>query len=451
MTAGQGPRNRSNHKHAAGRPPVTGGQTARKDRLSGVDAARGVALLAMIAIHILPAWNDEFAPTLVWSAFAGRGVALFALLAGLSLALSSGGARRLDGDRLSAARAGIAVRAAIILGIGLLLGYLDIMAQVILAYYGVMFLLALPLLRLSARALTVLAAAVALVFPFIMQGLRDYLPEPPPGQPTLTGLFTDFGAQVPQLLLTGTYPALPWMAYICAGLAIGRLDLRSRKVQSGLLASGCGLALLTTLVSAFLLGPAGGRNALEELNGGGSTGAEAVYDILVWGPDPTLPTDSWWWLAGLAPYSSTPVVILNTIGLSAALLALLLLVGPRIERFLAPLAAMGTMTLTLYSAHLLLLATGLLTGLPWLALLLHIGLAAAFALLWRPRMGQGPLERLVSAAVSRVRAAVLSRKQHRSGDTLPSPQEEPVPPRLRNRGSRHRAGLQDTDPPGQHR
>ena len=420
----------------------------------GVDAARGLALLAMMAIHILPAWNEDLEPTLSWSLFAGRGVALFALLAGLSLALSSGGRRRLEGSALSAARAGIAVRALIIMVIGLLLGYLDIEAQVILAYYGVMFLLALPLLRLSARALTWIAGAVALLMPFVMQGVRDFLPAPGEEQPTFTGLFTHFGETAGQLLFTGVYPALPWMAYICAGLAIGRLDLRSRRVQTALLAAGCGLAVLTTLASAFFLGPGGGRRHLIEINGGSSAGARMVREILVWGPDPALPTDSWWWLAGLAPYSSTPLAILNTIGISVAVLAALLMMERQARRFLFPLAAMGSMTLTLYTGHLLLLATGLLADFPMVSLLVQIALVAAFALIWHRMKGQGPLERLVSRAVNRTRAAVLARQDAAGPGT-----EQGTEPGQGIRGhgwnrwrrhqehGQHRATSQDPDPP----
>jgi uncharacterized membrane protein len=415
----------------------------RKSRLTGVDAARGLALLAMMAIHIMPAWNDDFEPTLTWTLFAGHGVALFALLAGLSLALSSGGVRRPTGPALSAARAGIAVRAGLIMVLGLLLGYLDIEAEVILAYYGVMFLLALPLLQLSARTLTWIAGFIALVMPFVMQGVRDYLPATEV-QPNITGLFTHFVTVAGQLLFTGVYPVLPWMAYICAGLAIGRLDLRSRRVQTGLLACGCGLALLTTLASSFLLGPGGGGEQLEEV----TSGPDTVEDILIFGPDPALSTDSWWWLATLTPYSSAPLDILNTIGLAVAVLAACLLLGQRARLPVSLLTALGSMTLTLYTGHLLLLATGLLADVPGLSLAVQIVLVSMFALIWRRTVGQGPLERLMGEAAGRTRNAVLARKTRSPGS--------PARPAHVRRGSRarrkrthghHRAEVQDSDPP----
>ena len=133
---------------------------AGKRRVTGVDAARGAALAAMMAIHILPGWNENYEPTLSWSILAGRGAALFAVLAGVSLAFMSGGSSRLSGRNLTGARYGLAVRAMCITVIGLLLGYLVIPAHVILVYYGVMFLLALPLLRMSASSCMGMPASI---------------------------------------------------------------------------------------------------------------------------------------------------------------------------------------------------------------------------------------------------------------------------------------------------
>ncbi|VEI51695.1 heparan-alpha-glucosaminide N-acetyltransferase domain-containing protein [Kocuria rosea] len=63
-----------------------------KRRLAGIDAARGMALIGMISIHIMPSWDPvTFEPTAQWTVFAGRSAALFALLAGVGLAFSTGG------------------------------------------------------------------------------------------------------------------------------------------------------------------------------------------------------------------------------------------------------------------------------------------------------------------------------------------------------------------------
>ena len=381
-----------------------------KRRIGGVDAARGLALLAMMAIHILPGWNDEFEPTFSWLVFAGRGAALFALLAGVSLAFMSGGHHPPQGKRMTAARLGLAVRAVLITVIGLLLGYLVINAQVILVYYGVMFLLALPLLRLRARTLLTLSAGIAVTAPVLMQAARDSLADMGGVEPNFTTLAQSPGDVVGQVLLSGTYPALPWMAYVCAGLAVGRLDLAQRTVQLRLVFAGAGLAVLTAVLSSLLLGPFGGREQLVDATSAWSASPEeTVSDILIWGPDPTLPTDSWWWLATLTPYSSTPLVLLNTIGTVAAVLGVMLLLSTAAGGLFKPLAVLGKMTLTLYSLHLLLLGTGMLEDQPHLCLFVQVVMVAAFAYIWQRFSSQGPLERAVSEASNWARRTYLAR------------------------------------------
>lgn len=113
-------------------------------RLIGLDVARGLAVLGMIAVHAgAGGWPQQLA--------AGRAAALFAVLAGVSIALMSGGTR--PHENLAAARVRIAVRAVLLFLLGLALSSLQVPAMVILAFYGVLFLVALPLLRLRAAAL----------------------------------------------------------------------------------------------------------------------------------------------------------------------------------------------------------------------------------------------------------------------------------------------------------
>src|SRR5918995_6419701 len=95
---------------AAGRTIKRGQSTGR---LAGIDAARGLALLGMMATHLLLTFERTAAltPTWVGLTFSGRAAALFAVLAGIGLALSTGKERPLAGDQLWAARRGIALRA----------------------------------------------------------------------------------------------------------------------------------------------------------------------------------------------------------------------------------------------------------------------------------------------------------------------------------------------------
>ncbi|MCQ1951298.1 DUF1624 domain-containing protein [Arthrobacter sp. zg-Y859] len=376
-----------------------------RPRLSGVDAARGLALFGMMAIHVLSAVSEDGEPTLTWLLFAGKAAALFALLAGVTLAFTTRRARTEGGHFLVAARWSVAARAGLVTTLGLAIAYVDMDAFIILAYYGAMFLLAIPLLGVSTRTLLVAAAGFALLGPILMQGLRDYLPEPG-FDPTFTTVLTEPGVFLSQLLLTGTYPAIPWLAYIAAGLAIGRMSLDRPSVQLGLLGFGAALAAAAWLGSQLLLaGPGFDRLLASEPD----LRTGDLQEILVWGTEEYLPTSSWWWLSIAAPHTTTPFDLLHTIGVAAGVLGAMLLVSRFAGKALLLLSAPGRMTLTLYCAHLLFLGTGALVDLPEFSLWLQITVFVIFAVIWQLAGKQGPLEKLVSRGAAAARESVLRR------------------------------------------
>ncbi|GLC62468.1 hypothetical protein PLESTB_001903100, partial [Pleodorina starrii] len=56
-----------------------------------------------MAIHILPSWNEETGEaSFTWRIFSGDSAALFALLAGVGLALTSGGSHPHEGKAMTA-------------------------------------------------------------------------------------------------------------------------------------------------------------------------------------------------------------------------------------------------------------------------------------------------------------------------------------------------------------
>jgi uncharacterized membrane protein YeiB len=395
---------------------VRGGTAAtpakRTNRQIGVDVARGVALLGMIAVHVFDTFDKHGAPTLTTEIAAGRASTLFAFVAGISLAFLSGGRRGVEGRSRVAASAGIAVRAVLIGSIGLLLGGVlgdatDI--EIILPYYGLLFLVAIPLLGLRPRVLVMISAALVAVAPVVVLTALDGS-EPastgPNGNPTFASLFEDPAGLFGALLVTGYYPVLAYLAYLCAGLAIGRLDLSSRRLALGLLGGGLVMAVLARLVSALVLFQLGGLDTL--LDDSDSDSVSVARNELLWDSDPS---SSIWYLAVPSPHSTTPIDLLHTLGSAMAVLgaALLLCRVALIARLLRPLAAAGAMTLTLYTAHLLVLATGVLDDAPEVLYLLLVVAALIFAAYWQRRFGQGPLERLVGEVAGRARRAVAAR------------------------------------------
>ncbi|MFH5824481.1 heparan-alpha-glucosaminide N-acetyltransferase domain-containing protein [Georgenia sp. AZ-5] len=395
--------------------PATGAvEEPSKDRstgrLVGIDIARGIALLGMMAIHILDPASPDGNMSLPWVIAAGKSAALFAVVAGVGIAFASGRHRLPRGRRWTAAAVSLVVRALIIGAVGLALGAVVRLptAAVILPYYAVLFVLAIPLLRLRVGWLALLGALSAVAVPVLSHVWRAGLPPWPKVNPTFDQLLADPAGVATQLLLTGMYPALPWVAYLCVGMAVGRSRLSSRGVVLRITAIGVGLALAASTASWVLLDGLGGRAQLEaDALGEMNMSLEDYAELLVWGPSGTLPTSSPWWLAVLAPHATTPVDLVYTIGTSLAVLGGAILLGRMVGGLLTPLAKAGAMTFTLYTAHLLLLVAVSLPEHDAAEYGLQVLAVVAFALLWTRRFSRGPLEQAVWWTTTRVRQRIV--------------------------------------------
>src|SRR6478672_5541172 len=227
--------------------------------LAGIDAARGLALLAMMATHVLAIFESDgqLTPTWIGLAFSGRASALFAVLAGVGLALSTGKQQPLQGPELWAARRGIGLRALVVGAVGLCLGGLDVNIAIILVHYAFLFLCVLPFVGLGVKRLLVLAATWMLAAPALAYLLRPWLlsTDPPlrlghnPGWDDLATPARLFG----DLFFTGYYPVLQWIAYLLVGLAIGRMALSKTAAPFLLLAAGTVVAVMSKWVGIVLM------------------------------------------------------------------------------------------------------------------------------------------------------------------------------------------------------
>ena len=297
---------------------------------------------------------------------------------------------------------------------------------IILTYYGLLFLLGLPFLGLRARALFAWAAAWALIAPVVSHLVRPHL-APRSGPSPAFDQLANPGHLLAELLLTGYYPCLPWLAYLLLGMAIGRCDLRSRSVQTGLVVGGLAVAVVTFVVSrSFTEQPWVLRRLVPDAAAYGDVStADAFVNAISGGMHGTTPADgSLAWLLVVAPHSSTPFDLLAT-GASAALVIGLCLwlvtwLEDRPRRAVAIAFGAGTMTLSLYSLHVVMRTEQVWpaeepSSFGWHVLvLLSVG-AVFVAVRWR-----GPLE----VAVGGISAAVATRLPGR----YPSP-SAPQPPR----------------------
>jgi hypothetical protein len=121
----------------------------------------------------------------------------------------------------------------------------------------------------------------------------------------------------------------------------------------------------------------------------------------------TTPPTTWWWLAIVEPHSSTPLDLAHTIGTALALLGACLLAAAAVGRWLLPLAWVGSMTLTLYTLHVLAVAAAPAPEHPWIVWAAHVVAAFVLAGIWRSSSPRGPIEEVVSWPSHRAAAAVL--------------------------------------------
>ncbi|AZZ56004.1 DUF418 domain-containing protein [Rathayibacter iranicus] len=336
---------------------------ARDSRLPGLDVARGLAVLGMLAAHLAPIGRE-----MLWD---GRSAVLFAVLAGVSIGLMTGGAGRSAEPWRDTAS--ILLRALLVLTLGLALTLLRTPIAVILPHYGLMFAVTALLLFLPRVVLAVLVALIAIVGPLLVDELtisgNRWLAMLPPQESVLAAL--------PVTWLTQYYPVPSWLAYVVLGLLIARCNIRSDTTARWLAIGGA---------AAVVLGYGGG--------------------LILGGPE------------AVEAHASTTPELVGAGGFAAVVLGASMALTerlPLLRRVTAPLAAVGAMPLTIYSVQLVALAVYLVPYEPfdfeawrsWPLVTAFVLGSVSFALGWRRLVGQGPLEWLIARASLRPRRPLV--------------------------------------------
>ena len=420
----------------------------RRRRLVGVDIARFIAVFGMFNIHFGVPFVEGEPELVVAEISSGRSTALFTFLAGLSLAMLSGRTEPPTGAALRDAKLRIGVRAAVLLVFGVALAKATeatgFLLTVIIAFYGLYFLLALPFVRMSARGLGISALVAALVGPQLSFLLRAWMA----GDRSVRGIVDTVNAFDPghliaelgffDLLLLGFYPAASYLPLVLAGMAVGRLDLTSSKVRLRMAGGGLALACASYWGSDALVAAVGG---LPELTAQGT--------VPVTHPD---------WLLARTPHSGTTFELLGSLGVVLVILPACLELAERASRWVGWLAKAGSMALTLYALHAAVMAWQIvvggwpLSGVPdfladlasmgpalphdipdlpafppdghrpggFVAFLniympeLFLAFSILFALVWRRYFTRGPLEAAVSDSVRWIVGKIDRRRDHMS-------------------------------------
>ncbi len=315
-------------------------------RIVGLDVARGIAVLGMVAAHVgddgtRGADTDGWA----WLVIAhGRPSALFAVLAGVTMSLMLAGAGgTADARAVRRTRARIAARAGVLVALGLLVSQMSTGVDIVLVNLGLIMLMAVPLLRAPSWVLLAGAATAFAVGRVLVAAVQ---PE---------GWWYD--APVVGRLWSYHYPALSWIGYALLGLAVGRLALREARVQ------------------ALLIGA-----------GAAGVGAAVAIRIVV-GDGP---------VTGLGAHTYTPLEMTANSAIALAVIGGACWLAPRMRAVLSPVEALGSMALSGYVLHLLIIAavgSEMVYEPSNVALIVLEAVLLAAAWAWRRWQGQGPLER----------------------------------------------------------
>ncbi len=206
------------------------GVIAPAARRPGPDVVRALAMAGVVVMNYHGylihrggrrdggALDDLFDPWV--GPLATRFAATFVLTAGVGVTLMTRSSRD-DPQRRVEMRWRLVRRGILLYGIGMLFDF--IWPGTILPFYGAMFVLAALLFTLRGRWVVAVGTAAALAgwairwwrFEAELDG-RDTTWLTDPGARSPLGLVFD-------VFVNGTHPLLPWMAYLCAGIVLGRL------------------------------------------------------------------------------------------------------------------------------------------------------------------------------------------------------------------------------------
>lgn len=427
----------------------------KPDRDVALDLAKGSALLMIMAIHLIPnvmvpsdsllrgtgyggttqwGWPNE--PRLIAEAnltlahaiFHGKGAALFGLVAGMVLARSSR-------PHVSTTHATLrdTLRGTVITLIGLVLGQYHQTPANMLVALGVCIALATHLRRLGRGSLAVVFAVLLLGWPPLSYVLRRYMPVANPDAVTLSD-FANPATALGEIFVTGAFPVMTWLTFVVAGLLLATWDLRMPRVYTGMAKVVFFVAFLATVYRWM--------HATVVLNVE-ETLARITTDVT--GPDARLlefyHDDQWYfgfsgtvppvdplWLTAAHPHTGMTMDVLFGVAWAAGWICCCYWLADVPRRFLravhVPIAALGSMSLTFYVAHLLTVRTSIVqepvsslaafVGTWQVQVVVGLTLAVAWALIVRTR---GPLELLV-AGVARVIPAQPPGHEHQHNPTV---------------------------------
>lgn len=355
-------------------------------RVIGLDVTRGLALIGVVVMNYhgyLNGGQTSDPPTFFDRLFhpwdgvlSTRFAATFVLVAGMGITLLTNRSR-ISGDAAAiAADRWRLIRRGLLLAAG---GYVIEWewSGTIIFFYGAYFIVAAFLFTLRTRWLVLVGTASALAGAGIAawrifretDGHATYWLDPEPDSPKNLLL---------RLFVGHTHPLLPWMAFVCAGMIIGRMLPRLAEVRVKLLAGGMAALAVTYAINAVAAPPFSSTD----------TGDTRLATIL-----------------STRPFDRGLLYTIGTLGSSVAAFCIVSWIAERARRnaLVVALQRAGQLTLTLYVLHVLVFIL-IVDHLGWIrpfSLSAALAFAGAFwvgaialGAWWQRLLGQGPLERV---------------------------------------------------------
>ncbi len=322
-------------------------------RIVGIDLARLLAIVGMMAAHLLvpqgsPDWLRTFTD--------GYPSALFAVLGGFGMVFTSRSS--LLGERKLQAVTALMIRGALVTLIGTVMLLLpDHPIAVVLIYYGTALILAAPFILLPTPALILSATFLSVLTPLALFKLRAPLAETYP----VGTLHTDsLWGLAYSALVTGTYPAITWLVYLLIGIIAGRTLLHRRETKPLAIAGskiglvGGLLAIASQAASSIYLSAQ--ATHLSQLLG---VTPELLPSLLLERRYGAPALGGWNALLIAAPHSGSTTDILRSAGVALLITGTLIVVTAPIRKnawWLKPFVATGGAALTVYVLHISLTA-----------------------------------------------------------------------------------------------
>lgn len=351
-------------------------------RIGGLDIARCFAIFGMFYAHVGPRLEFTGIGGFLDSLPDGRSSILFALLAGISLSILTGRNVPYGGERMRTSRLRIFGRSVVLLVIAGILSVFGAPVAIILGCYAAWFITSLPMTRWHSKRLFTVAGCIAIVGPitlnlsiWALQNLNLW-----PG--------IDNNGYIVDVFITGMYPGVVYMAYVLAGMGLGRLDLTRKYVQTMLVAAGSVL-MIAGYGSAWIFSQIF-RTALA------ADPVQVPVDPDLVGIQPWLglpfPDIHLW--AGAEPHTHTIFEAVGSGGFGITFLGVCLLIGGLARTALYPVAAVGSMSLSAYSAHVIAIAFNLDWNYTesWFPILALILASLVLCTAWKFVSSRGPLE-----------------------------------------------------------